>query len=460
MVKEAERKSDQPSEGLTKLYESWGVFDFFQTTLDELPPDYLKILNIARNLLNGLIPGVTIPTSLMGLLERDRKIVYDRRYITRQWQERTIFPSDRIDIRPIQTLSELPQVLPPNRLLQEVSPDLFAYNALTGNLPIAEPQKPRVQTEEKSETLEELVPRVVKGASPRQKVYALMDVSLSMRDAYKLIFAKSVMLAYLIKAHEENAQLFLRSFAGETSDRIDCLTPGQFGPLARTILRYGISYGTDAARALSFAIKDVRAIDRIQERERAQTEILLISDCETQSEVPTIPGNITLHTLHLTGQTEGYYQEGWYRDQLYALRGRSVTFTSIDTSNLRLPKAVEDAWLMWEELRDLSDMHGGMAFEEIERDQKFQKRIRDLKQLSGAYKKMYGGEYETIANEAQKLQRQVSRQGIKERIMEKLKQAMNLKQQCMVQLRRLRLPQRPKLTATSFDFRIKDNFNG
>lgn len=457
MIKEAETKSDQPSEGLAKLYDSWGVFEFLQPTLDELPPSYLKILNIARNLLDGRpIPGVTIPKSLMGLLERDRKIVYDRRYVTRQWQEKTILPSDNIDIRPIQTLSELPQVLPANRLLQEVAPDLFAYNALTGNLPIAEPQKPQVRTEEKSETLEELVPRVIKGSSPRQKVYSLMDVSLSMGDGYKLISAKSVMLAYLIKAHEENAQLFFRAFAGGTSDRIDCLTPAQFAPLARTILKYGLFSGTNAARALSFAIQDIRAIDRIQGRERAQTEILLISDCETQSGVPDIPRNITLHTLHLTGRTEGYYQEGWYRNQLHALRDRSATFTSIDTSGLRLPGAVEEAWLMREELRNLNDMHGGMGFEEMERDQKFQKRVGDLKQLSGVYKKMYGGESNKIANEAQKLQRQVSRHGVKERIMEKLKQAMNLKQQCMVKLRQLRLPHSPKLTGTLFDFRLKE----
>jgi len=459
MAREIEAKSDQPSPALTQLYESWGVFDFLQPTLDELSPSYLKILNIARNLLDGRpIPGVNIPVSLMGLLERDRKIVYDRRYVTRQWQERTILPSDNIDIRPIQALSELPQVLPPNRLLQEVAPDLFAYNALTGNLPIAEPQKPRVRTEEKSETLEELVPRVVKGVSPRQKVYSLMDVSVSMGDAYKLIFAKSIMLSYLIKAHEEDAQLFFRAFAGGTSDRIDCLTPEQFGPLARTVLRYGLSFGTDVARALSFAIQDIRAIDRLQERERAQTEILLISDCETQSAVPTIPRGITLHTLQLTGGAEGYREQGWYRDQLHELRERSATFTSIDTSNLRLPREVEEAWLMREELRDLSDKHGGMSFEEMERDQKFQKRVRDLKRLSSAYKKMYGGSSKSseVANAAQKLQRQVSREGIKERIMEKLKQAMNLKSKSMQKLRSLRFPQRPKLGDTLFDFRMKE----
>jgi uncharacterized protein with von Willebrand factor type A (vWA) domain len=64
----------------------------------------------------------------------------------------------------------------------------------------------------------------------RQKVYALLDVSNSMRDANKDVFAKALVLAYLLIALEEGAELFLRTFANSVHERSDCRSPERSSP--------------------------------------------------------------------------------------------------------------------------------------------------------------------------------------------------------------------------------------
>lgn len=457
--------ASQSSRSLIDLYESWGVFGFLNRTLDELPPDHLKILNIARNLLEGCsLPGVAVPRRFMGLLERGKRTEFERRYVTRRWQEPTTLPSDRITIRPIQTLSELPQVLPPNRLLQEVATDLFIYNAVTNNLPVAVPQKPRIVMEERSEKLEELIPRIVRGASPRQRVYTLMDVSTSMSAAHKLIFAKAVMMSYLIKAREEGSQIFFRAFAGTLGERIDCLNGEQFGPLARVVLGYKLYAWTAISKALQTAVADIMEMDSITSRKKAKTEILLISDCaETAAEIPDIPRAISLHTLLLTGGNEKDNfntdeLKEFYRRQFEKIKTQSRTFTEIDTSGLKLPPEVEDAWNMQQELEELEGQHKKMNLDEVERDQRFQRRVRDLSELSGAYRKMYGGgSISRVTNSrVQDLKHRISREGIRERMMEKIQQAMAIQSRVRSRLKKMKLPKKQSLAGLLFDFRIRD----
>ncbi|MFA5933030.1 MAG: vWA domain-containing protein [Microgenomates group bacterium] len=459
MAKEDESNPYAQSEDLTELYKSWGIFDSMQVALEQLPNNYLHILNIARNLLDGKpIPGVDIPENFMGLLERDQKTVYEKRYVTRTWQQKTNFPSDSIKIRPIQSLRELPQVLPPYRLLKTTNPDIFAYKAITGNLPIIEQQKPRVQTEEKSETLEEVVPKLVKGMSKRQAVYALMDVSMSMAENYKLIVAKSILLAYFKKASEEDAQVYFRAFSGDAHGRTDCLSPDQFGPLARNVLGYPLSgTGTYIGNAVSVAIRDLFDMREERVRNGLETEILLITDCDSSDYLPIIPRSISLHTLHLNGGDETYHRNSEQRKLLTLFRSKSKTFTQLNTSGLNIPVDLEKQMMLREELEKLEEIHKEMDLAEIDKDKGFQKRVKKLAEMSKAYEKMFveNKEHKELSQKAQALRRKVSGEGLKKRLMEKLKAALSLKSSIQKRLKGLKLPSNDKLSGTLFDFRIR-----
>ena len=186
----------------------------------------------------------------------------------------------------------------------------------------------------------------------RQKVYALLDVSNSMRDGNKEVFAKALLLAYLLIAVEEGAQLYLRTFGNTVHARSDCNSLEQFAELAQRILRVTPDGSTDIKAALDAAVGDIRSLDNYNTLahlgEAPPTEILLISDCESY-EVPYLPKGIRLHTVHLKGgRMMTAYREGFER-----IRAESKTFTKIDTSLLQLPDSSRDRWLLEQDGRSL-----------------------------------------------------------------------------------------------------------
>lgn len=443
---------------LEELYRSWGVFDLLNTTVDRLPPYWLDILNIARNLLDGKpIPGVRVPNALRALTERSVKIDYEKRTVTRRWQEPTEIPSTDIDVRPIETLNELPKVLPPYLLLADVEPDLFTYNAASGNIPIKEHQKPRIVLEEKSDTVEELEEVRKIGSSMRQKVYALLDVSTSMPYNNKFIFAKAVMMAYLAKAYEEQAQIYFRPFAGSTGGRIDCVSSSQFPGLAEYVLKIGAYSGTDISTPLRFAISDIQDIDGLKGDRYATTEILLITDGASYTQIPRIPRNMTLHTLHIQAGNEAYMDPSltpqWYAARVQELADASKTFTVINPANLALPSAERDAWLLREEVGKLEDELSSKDLGNAQNDTDLKNRIKKAKQMSTAYKKMYGDRngLKDTEQRAKKMEFRLSPKGIKQAI----KDALSSRKFALKRLKGIKSSRNPQLTGTLFDFRIK-----
>lgn len=409
MVREQEPQRFEKSRGhsneLEELYRSWGVLDLLGTTIDLLPPDWLRVLNISRNLLDGKpIPGVNMSNVLKALIERNVKIDYEKRLVTRKWQEPTEIPSDQIEVRPIKNLTELPRVLPPHLLLADIDPDLFAYQAISGNLPVSENQKPKVVMEEKSETVDELEAVKKVGSSMRQKVYVLLDVSLSMDDSNKLIFAKAVIMAYLAKAYEEEAQIYFRAFAGKAGNRQDCISENQFPTLAQYILNISTYPDTNIARALRFAISDIKKMDKLQGDKPATTEILLITDGGSHTPIPQTPHSVTLHTLHIQDGTEealdhygddenpDLYSKKAFLARIAELTQASQTFTKIDPSDLRLLPENRDLWLLKEEVGKLEEELSSRDLRGPRYDRSLQDRIKKIRKMATAYRKMYSTE--------------------------------------------------------------------
>jgi hypothetical protein len=492
-------KSREPSNELEELYRSWGVFDLLGTTIDLLPPDWLRILNIARNLLDGKpIPGVNVSNALKALTERNVKLDYEKRLVTQKWQEPIEIPSDNIEVKPIKDLTELPRVLPPHLLLVNIAPDLFTYKAISGSLPVSENQQPKVIMEEKSETVDELKEITRVGRSMRQKVYVLFDMSGSMAENHKLTFAKAIVMAYLAKAYEEDAQLYFLAFDEYTRARIDCVNSDKFPPLSEYVLSIlpptigrlkslflrvlflgspmvsinTKSVGTDIGRALETAMEDVSKIDQLKPDRPATTEILLITDGASHTAIPFIPQSITLHTLHLQGGREVEH-DPWltqqeYEERVSALRGRSKTYTIIDTSVLRPPPLEEDLKLLDEEAKRLKQELKTKDSKASQNDNDLRNRIEKARKMTMTYRKMYPKDRDLRRTE-KKIERArngTEPGGIQKMIQQALdtarekmkRQTSHPKQNAPRRRRRqIRMPSRKTSSGTLFDFRIKQD---
>jgi len=378
----------EPDE-LDALLRSWRILDLVAETVAEMPPSWLEILNLARNLLDGKAPqGVDVPDDLTALIRRGQSAVTTR--IRTEVRRRVVIPAtaDTI-VQPLRTIMDLPQISPSDRMLRELSPSLFNYRLLAGNIDGVYNINRTPVVEEYEETIEEEVPTESPNRKKRQKVYALLDISNSMREHHKVIFAKALMLAYLVKASEERADIHFRTFGNTVHYRSDCRNPQDFAELARRILQVTPDGSTDIKGAVSVAIGDIRQIDNLNSVsrvfERPDTEILLISDCESYS-IPHVPRGIKLHTVHLKGgRMMTAYREGFER-----IKAESATFHAIDTTGLELADTTRDRWLLQESQRHLEDRDaapspGGVIV------QRSRDNARNLRTLAEAYDRMAEG---------------------------------------------------------------------
>ncbi len=337
---------------ITALFQSWGILDLLGLTVAELPPAWLEILNIARHLHEGHpLPGIDLPDELMALVAPPKQGFETRTRLERR--RRMVFPAaDDTCVQPLRNILDFPNVMMPDLLMRSEARSLFNYLLVSGGINGVYPMGCVPASEEYDELIEEQVPVDPPGRKKRQKVYALLDVSNSMRDANKLIFAKALMLAYLITAGEEKSHIYFRTFGNRVHERTDCLTRDAFPELASRILRVTPDGSTDIERALAQAFDDIRTIDNLRTAaslfDAPPTEIMLISDCESYS-VPFIPNGIKLHTVHLkSGSMARSYQAGFER-----IRAASTTFTEVGTAAFSLPETARDRWLLLQDGRSL-----------------------------------------------------------------------------------------------------------
>ncbi len=339
---------------LEALYRSWGILDLVGETADTLPPEWLRILNIARTLREGLpLPGIDLPEDVQRLLRPPRP-EYETLEI-RERKHRIVYPvQPDTRIQPLRHLDDLPQVTLPDLLLRDLDPAIFEFRLLSGDINALYNVDPGPAEEDYDEVRLERVLKAPPGNRRRQRVYVLLDVSNSMREANKLLFAKGLVLAYLITACEERAHLYFRTFANRVHPRTDCLTPADFPALARRILTVTPDGSTDMRVTLATAIGDIGELDAVgRDRsgfEPSPTELLLISDVESYA-IPSIPRWIRLHTIHLKGGPMARN----YVPSFEQIREASATFTEIDTTRFVLPVSLRERWLLQQDGR----LHAG-----------------------------------------------------------------------------------------------------
>lgn len=348
---------------LEGLYRSWRILDLLGETVETMPPQWLRILEIARNiLLQRPLPGLDVPDEVQRLVTPAEPIFSTQIRIERK--KRVVYPlTGDTQVQPLRNLTDFAQVTLPDMMLRTLGQELFDFRLISGGINGLYNIDTGPAEQEYDDIIEVRVPTGGMSRKKRQKVYALLDVSNSMRDANKETFAKALLLSYLLIAIEEGAELYLRTFGNTVHHRSDCTTKERFGELAGRILRVTPDGSTDIKIALDTAVGDIRALDSYNTLahlgEAPPTEILLISDCESY-EVPYLPKGIRLHTVHLKGgRMMTAYREGFER-----IRSESQTFTEIDTTNLQLPDSTRDRWLLEQDGRSLER---GLALKAFER---------------------------------------------------------------------------------------------
>ncbi|WP_322818126.1 vWA domain-containing protein [Tepidiforma sp.] len=348
---------------LEALYRSWSILDLVGETVDALPPEWLRILNIARTLREGIpLPGVDLAPEIQRLLQAQRPEYHLVEH--RERKHRIVYPvQPDTRIQPLRHLEDLPQITMPDLLLRDLDPAIFEFRLVSGDINALYHVDPGPAEEDYDEVRLERVPKPPPGARPRQRVYVLLDVSNSMREANKLLFAKALVLAYLLTACEERARISFRTFANRIHPRTDCTTPADFPPLAKRILQVTPDGSTDIRIALATAIGDIGELDAIG-RDRtgfapSPTELLLISDVESYA-IPSIPRWVRLHTIHLKG---GPMAKN-YVASFEQVRQASATFTEIETTRLALPGTARERWLLQQDgrlARDIDATQRGAA---------------------------------------------------------------------------------------------------
>ena len=337
---------------LSGLYRSWRILDLVGLTASELPPEWLRILEIARNiLLQRPLPGVEIPDELRRLVTPPEAIFSTQIRIERK--KRVVYPlTGDTRVQPLRHLTDFPQVTLPDMMLRSISQELFDFRLISGGINGLYNIETGPAEQEYDDIVEVRVPTGGMSRKQRQKVYALFDVSNSMRDHNKATFAKALLLAYFLIAIEEGAEIYLRTFGNTVHYRTDCTSTEAFAELAQRVLRVTPDGATDIKVALDTAVGDIRTLDNFNTLahlgEAPPTEILLISDCESY-EVPYLPKGIRLHTVHLKGgRMMTAYREGFER-----IKAESKTFTELDTTLLGLPDSTRDRWLLEQDGRSL-----------------------------------------------------------------------------------------------------------
>ncbi len=384
--------ADSPAAELTDLYRSWGVLDLLDESIEELPREWLRILDIARNLLDGNpIPGVTIPTAITTLLSRADDATYERKVVKRKAAPRASERIEEPSVRPIESFSEFPKIIAGQRMWQFIDPELFVYRIYAHDMLVREMEERPAAAGEEDEVEEEIVIITKLQRKPRQRVLVLRDTSSSMRDNNKGIFAKAVALAYLIKAQEEGAEVGDRSFANTVHERMRATSPAEFAGIARRILREGYYGTTNLAAAFETTMSEIRREELgLNPFARAKTEILLISDCENPEQLPPLPPGVAVNTLHLAGGREGLMVRN-YEERLREIEAISTAFVRIDTSALEIPDKTRESWLLLEESKSLAAEMGVASSNVLSGTGELRERLERIDRLTKVHERMTRG---------------------------------------------------------------------
>jgi len=251
------------------LFELTGAFEAF------VPPTFFQVLHLARVLFSW---GKVLDPGKLGTLkavagsedrerERSPQAVAEGVPTVGGYQVHPVF-------RRIQTFDEIAFLDPAELALKDLNE--LVREAEERELTV------RVPTRDGAEATKDKVVRLEDGGSQgalddaEQKLYLLLDKSYSMRNDFRLLVAKALLLWFLREkyTHGRNPMLFYRGFAVTTTPLARARTRAEIPAVVREILlAEPDEKGTNINQALMTAIDDIKQSSLMHE-----AQILLVSD--------------------------------------------------------------------------------------------------------------------------------------------------------------------------------------
>lgn len=279
------------------VFDLVGAFDSF------VPPSFYRVLHLARVIFSSQrVLDATARGKLGAIVgeggdrsrERDAATVSPGVPILGGYQVTPV-------IRRIKTFDEIPFIDPAELAMKEV-PELVR-EAEERELWV------RVAHREGEQGCKDEVARLVDGGSrdalndAEQKLYVLMDKSVSMRADHRHLYAKALILWFLREKmrHGANAMLFYRGFAPGVSPLIRARSKQEIPLLVNEILgAEPDEKGTNIQLALLTAIADIKASSLLHD-----AQILLVSDgldiLDTEEIRAAAGDRIRIHMVKLGG---------------------------------------------------------------------------------------------------------------------------------------------------------------
>lgn len=251
------------------LFELTGAFQSF------VPPTFFQVLHLARVLFSW---GKVLDPEALGKLkavaggedrerERSPQAVAEGVPTVGGYQVHPVF-------RRIRTFDEIPFLDPAELALKDLNE--LVREAEERELTV------RVPTRDGAEATKERIVRLEDGGSrgalddSEQKLYLLLDKSYSMRNDFRLLYAKALLLWFLKEkyTHGRNPMLYYRGFAVNVTPLARARTKAEIAAVVREILlAEPDEKGTNINQALLTAIDDIRRSSLLHD-----AQILLVSD--------------------------------------------------------------------------------------------------------------------------------------------------------------------------------------
>jgi hypothetical protein len=288
-------------EDFFEYWDSLGLFDNIQVIL---PPQFLVLFEIARNLFTDRTSADAL-NAIEEISKEDAVYIPEREQsISVNRIERQVPLSDRMEIETYKNIIDLKRALPRELAMDD---DIFSAKLFTRTLMV---QKNYESESDHFKPVTTLINESGRDANRFEQIfYILLDTSRSMDLHMRSFYSKCIVSEFLRRKLNTNARLFFRTFDTQTGDLYKIEKKEDYPFLIEKVLfatTGGVS--TNLQKAVYQAVDDINYT-----KDMANAEILVVTDGVSRIDPDDMIaklGNIKLHVLKIgEDMPEPYFYE-------------------------------------------------------------------------------------------------------------------------------------------------------
>ncbi len=277
-------------EDFFEYWDSLGLFDNIQVIL---PPQFLVLFEIARNLFTDRTSADAF-NAIEEISKEDAVYIPEREQsISVNRIERQVPLSDRMEIETYKNIIDLKRALPRELAMDD---DIFSAKLFTRTLMV---QKHYESESDHFKPVTTLINESGRDANRFEQIfYILLDTSRSMDMHMRSFYSKCIVAEFLRRKLTTNARLFFRTFDTQTGDLYKIEKKEDYPFLIEKVLfatTGGVS--TNLQKAVYQAVDDINYT-----KDMANAEILVVTDGVSRidpDEMIARLGNVKLHVLKI-----------------------------------------------------------------------------------------------------------------------------------------------------------------